>query len=174
MTNLRQLEETIAVFGGDAARWPAGRAEVLRSVLRSADGAAMLREAGALDTVLSAASPAVVAGSDILVTRIMVATAGGDGNTGAAQRPSVSSAGRIRPASGAGVRKHKWVAGGLMAASLLIGVIAGLNGFGAAVAPDGKVFVQGGQAERLGSADDALLADLTLGSNAEHVLEDDV
>ncbi len=174
MTDLKQLEETIAVHGGDAKRWPEGRAEALRSVVESGEGVALLQEARKVEAVLDAVDAdgdpnAARLGQDALLARIMAATV--DAPEAAVGRVETRRSPRTS-LTGPGLRRRGWLAGGLLAASLLIGVVAGLNGIGAAIGPNGLVVVQGAAMDGVETAEDALLADLSF--DAEFDLGEDI
>ncbi|MGI9406785.1 MAG: hypothetical protein ACR2O4_10485 [Hyphomicrobiaceae bacterium] len=154
MTELKQLEETIAVYGSDPSRWPEGRAEALLAVRQSPDGAALLAEAAALEGTLDLAPGVSDDGHGALLARIMDATADTPSRTQPVDWRSV-------------VRQRGMVAAGLLAASLMIGVFAGLNGVGSETVQDGLSVVQLNTTN-----EDELLADLTLSSEID--LEDEI
>jgi len=163
MTDLTLLEETLAVYGADASRWPEGRRDALTDTVRSVEGAAMIAEARALDGVLETRATVPPIDETALLSRIMGATVDAPGETGGGHDGTPQRAAPVRG-------KRVWIAGGLLAASLFVGVFGGLNGIGAMISSNGLSIASGVQAP---SADDALLADLTL-SVSDLDLEDDV
>ena len=161
MSNLKHLEETLAVYGTCQERWPEGHDAELEDVLRSPAGREMCAEAAALERVLDAGvMPDLAIGdsADDLVSRIVAATV--DAEPVRQHVPPVSRGRRVQ---------RVWGVGATMAAMLCVGVFAGVNGFGAIVTTSGIDFAQGEQAL---SAEDALLADLNFSSDPD--LEDDV
>ncbi len=158
MTDIETLKGILDTYGGDPARWPKGRADALQDVMASREGRDLINEAAALDQVLDVnlgASELHASQSDALLAGIMAATI---------DAPAHSSA-SIQQLP----RRRIWYVGGAMAAALLIGVFAGVNGIGAIVTQDGIRFAQG---EVALTADEALLADLSVVSDFD--LEDDV
>lgn len=166
MSDLKHLEETIAVFGSDTSRWPVGREVELEDALRSEDGQSLLREAMALDAALDATLDTVRDGpsfdSEALLGSIMSATVDAPADRRDVSRAATQSARRRRSRGGL-------ISAAAMAAALLIGVFAGINGIGAVVTSEGVSLAEG---EAAFSSDDALLADLGFSSDLD--LGDDV
>ena len=161
MTDLKPLEDTIAVYGGDVSRWPDGRAEALRDLCDSAEGRALLARETVFDGLLDHAGSEASDDHHALMSRIMDQTA----ETTIARR-AVS-----REQVNFGRRSSGWIGAGLMAASLVIGVFAGWNGLGVGIDRNGLMLGTGTQVAQLDDIDDPLLSDLVFPSGID--LEDE-
>lgn len=76
LAELTAFENVLDTFGGNPARWPAERRERLMSLVAAdADAARLLREAKALDTVLTKAAGPPVGDTRALADRIAAAVA---------------------------------------------------------------------------------------------------
>lgn len=154
LAELTAFENILDTFGGDPARWPAEKRAGLESLARTdADGARLLREARALDAVLTHASGPPVGNTSVLADRIAAAvanTAPGqsgahlaraqDTGTSTFNAPGVviawprgSANARAAAAALAGVTPtpyrnrmtNGWRTAALLAASLVVGVFVG-------------------------------------------------
>lgn len=130
-TGLDALEQVLERFGSDRTRWPAPvRRDFAGLIARDPAAKARLREAEALDRLLDLA-PQPEFDTHALAGRIVAAAAL---ETPVVSRPK----GRVgwaafdrRPAG-----EQRWAAAALLAASLVLGAVFGLNGtFDSAVAP---------------------------------------
>lgn len=123
-TGLDALEQVLERFGSDRTRWPAPVRRNLAGLLASSDDAKRrLREAEALDRLLDLA-PEPVIDTRALADRIVAAAA--------AETPAVSPP-KARVAwvsfgGGATAARAEWPAAALLAASLVVGMVFGLNG----------------------------------------------
>jgi len=123
-TGLDALEQVLERFGSDRTRWPAPvRRDLAGLLAASTDAKARLREAEALDRLLDLA-PEPVIDTRVLADRIMAAAA--------AETPAVATPkARIAwPGFGGGATgaRAEWPAAALLAASLVLGMVFGLNG----------------------------------------------
>ncbi len=138
-----ELQELLDTWGGDAGRWPASqRPRIETLIARVADGRSLLENARGLERVLAAGreAPATMAAQTAraLTDRIMAAAVA-DGAVASGEVvafPAVRRAGStasppqsVRPSSAAmrplPSRRQPWHAAGLMAASLVAGLIMG-------------------------------------------------
>jgi hypothetical protein len=110
------LDRLLDAYGGDRARWPAAmRLRVAGLVARDAVARRMVAEAAAFDRLLATAAPPDPARADALLDRIVAAAATEGRPTARPGRPSTATAERVAMAA-------------LLAASLVVGVGAGLSG----------------------------------------------
>lgn len=136
---LRGLLET---YGSDRTRWPAReRLRFANLIAQDAQARAMMTEAAALDRLLDMAPQVSSEREFALAARIIAAamvtersaTSAGTPANQASSRGNVLDLNAARQRSAGGfyrrpVRKAGWQAAGLMAASLIIGVMAGASG----------------------------------------------
>lgn len=126
---LAELADLLDAWGSDTARWPRAAAARLPELERLPGAAALIGEARALDRLLSsvADAPARLSGpkADALADRILAAT--GDkvqaprGEVIAfPARPIAQQPSSVRPAA-----TRAWPAAGLIAASLMLGIVIG-------------------------------------------------
>ncbi len=149
---LKELRRLLDVHGGDEARWPQEAREAARALCAAdAEAAGLLSEARALDRLLEeTAAPPV---SDRLKAEILAAAAGED-----AHAPRGGPARPLRAANDN--HPFRWLAGGALAASLMLGVWLGLTG---ALSPLGEALSGGTE---LAAAGDALFGELLEESGA--------
>ncbi len=157
---LLALERTLDTYGADQTRWPDGdRVRFEALIEEDARARQLMAEAAALDCVLDLAHPAVSENHDALADRIVAAAARtprvGEGDAPenvhilnpALRRVRTSERSAGRPA------KRDWAAMALLAASLLMGVFAGLSG-----RADGVLSLVVGEAQAASLDDEAALA----------------
>ena len=117
--NVKLLEATLETYGADRTRWPAQlRRELTSVVAQSRAAQRLVAECQALDRLLDLA-PVVAAGKRAALADRIVAAAGIE------QRSSVVSRSRARPSTPRGWENV--YAGMALAASLMLGVLAGSN-----------------------------------------------
>jgi hypothetical protein len=147
---LRGLLET---YGSDRTRWPAReRLRFANLIAQDAQARAMMTEAAALDRLLDMAPQVSSERESALAARIIAAamvtersaTSAGIAANQASSRGNVLDLNAARQRSAGGfyrrpVRKAGWQAAGLMAASLVIGVMAGASGLLNPFASSGNV-----------------------------------
>ncbi len=124
MMTLERLQHLLDVHGANVARWPADEARALPTFAATSPTArAMLAEARAFDEVLKRApnTPANRIGS--LTDKIVA------GATLASQSPAAPARAVAQPPPKRAMQRSRWPAIAAMAASLLIGVYAGFNGW---------------------------------------------
>ncbi len=122
---LERLQHLLDVHGANVVRWPGDEARALRTLTAASPAArAMLAEAQAFDDVLKLATGAPTIRLASLTDRIVAsATLGSQLSVAAPSRPVA------RPTANRAAHRAKWPAIAAMAASLLIGVYAGFNGW---------------------------------------------
>ena len=132
--HLAQLDALLAAYGANRARWPAGAAASIE-ILVTTDPAArrLLHEAAALDAVLTDGPEAATPATDALADRIMAAlparaTASPNVVSLASARSSLTAKARQTSQQSPARRVPSLRAAALLAASLLIGMIAGVAG----------------------------------------------
>lgn len=122
---LERLQHLLDVYGANVARWPGDEARGLRALTATSPAArVMLAEAQAFDDILKLApgAPANRLGG---LTDSIVANA-----SAASQSPLAAPSRPVaRPTANRAAYRAKWPAIAAMAASLLIGVYAGFNGW---------------------------------------------
>ena len=169
-----ELEELLAIHGADRTRWPAPERRKFASLLAT-DGEAqrLLREAAALDRLLDLA-PGPHTENAALAERI-VAAASREAGVGsrlrfrrADRRPRLFGAAADLALRRASLRASQVPAAALLAASLVIGIIAGTSGaLDAAIGPLAA-------ATAVESEGDADASQLALGSDEAGLLEEDL
>jgi hypothetical protein len=126
--SIEGLERLIDVFGADRARWPArDRLRFSGLIADSAVARRMLAEAEALEAVLDRAPEPDAARVAALTDRIMAAAAGHR----AVARPVLPGPAKVAPALRRveSPRLIDWPAAALLAASLVLGIMAGTAGY---------------------------------------------
>ncbi len=157
---LLALERTLDTYGADQTRWPdADRVRFEALIEEDARARKLMAEAAALDRVLDLARPAYSENHDALADRIVAAVARAprveEGDVPenvhvlnpALRHARTSGRGAGRPP------KRDWAAMALLAASLLMGVFAGLSG-----RADGVLSLVVGEAQAASLDDEAALA----------------
>jgi hypothetical protein len=115
---LDRLRQLLDLHGAAFARWPVSEAEASTALMASNPTArALVAEAAAFDRVLAAAP----SGRSDHLAKLT------DTITGAAARPQFEPVATRAPRSSMG--RKRWAALAAMAASLLIGIYGGLNGW---------------------------------------------
>ncbi len=129
---MERLEQVLAAFGSDPARWPAAdRARLVAVISESAAARQRVAEAAALDQVLDAGGARAPAASEARV-RDRLFAALDEEQTSAV--PSATVVPFQRPAAAARVAspvappRSAWREAMLLAAALLLGVFAGTQG----------------------------------------------
>jgi hypothetical protein len=125
---LAALEEVLARYGADDARWPASERAALGSLVAADPAAArLLAEARALDRLLAGAASTVAPERLAALSDRIMAAAGGSEPAASADRRVVAfeprrAAHRHVPLE----RRPLWQAASLLAASLALGVLLGV------------------------------------------------
>lgn len=136
------LIDMLDTFGGDRSRWPAAERKRFANLIRDdAQAARLVREARALDALLDHA-PAVSAALEDALKASLIEKVSAEGRTASyfgdeGRRGAVIDLGRRRESGGpvsrwplvSRPRMGSMSAAALMAASLMLGILAGANGW---------------------------------------------
>lgn len=137
--NTATLEEVLDAYGSDRSRWPGSKRHQLEKFIEKDDAAQRLvREAEALERVMSASPPAVA--TDDLKARIMASVTNDPERAATVIPITATASGRSSTGGAMNVRTY-WPAAAL-AASFAIGLYLGIAGLGSQ-AFDGAIQVSG-------------------------------
>jgi hypothetical protein len=140
---LADFERLLEVYGGDRARWPAEmRAAAAQLVARDGKARRLLAEAEGLDRVLERAPLPPLAAEAALADRIVAAALRSPRIVSIAterfqgiHRPAAAAAEQAQRSGRAGFSRSNASAAGLLAASLVGGILLGLSGLPQGVVP---------------------------------------
>ncbi len=134
---LEALQSLLDSHGGDADRWPALARERFGGLIASDDAARMLvAEARALDAVLMRAPTVSDARRRALADRIVAAAKAAEPPASIPVQDRVvdlAAERRLRAAPPLPQQRSVWQAAGILAASLIAGIVIGVSGMGSSL-----------------------------------------
>jgi hypothetical protein len=122
-TGIDAFERMLDTFGSDRTRWPAPARRDFASLTTSGEAGVRLKEAEALDRLLDLAAPPQIDTSALAARIVAAARAEAPATTAAPSGTRFQ-----RRESGRRAAEAPWPAAALLAASLVLGMFAGISG----------------------------------------------